>query len=85
MRTLFFMGRNDKNISGVSWKIWRVEQKGRRVRVWWGPATLFGRRAVLVGVVGRRSWTFGSEKAAREDARRRVAEKLAKGYEVEPR
>lgn len=85
MRTLFFMGRNYKNISGVSWKIWRIEQKGRRVRVLWGPATLFGRRAVLVGVVGKRSWTLGSAKAAREDARRRVAEKLARGYEQQPR
>ena len=30
MKTFFYMGRNRQNVSGVSWKIWKIERRGRK-------------------------------------------------------
>jgi hypothetical protein len=38
MKTFFYMKRNPRNISGVSYKIWKIERKGRKVTTWWAPA-----------------------------------------------
>jgi hypothetical protein len=84
MRTLFYMGRNSENQSGVSWKIWRVAVKGRVVEISWGPAKLVRRKPVLVYEQGRK-YKCPSEAEAKRFAEQRLQAKLAKGYERTPR
>jgi hypothetical protein len=40
MKIYFFMGPNHKNVSKVSWKLWKVQRSGRELTVWWGPAVI---------------------------------------------
>jgi hypothetical protein len=88
MKTLFFMGRNEKNKSGLSWKIWKIQRKGRRVFTYWGPVRLVGRKVVpsgrLQSNVGRTP-LFRTAEAAAAYVAVRVRRKLAKGYELSPR
>ena len=81
------MGRNEKNVSGVSWKKWQIERKGRRLTTWWGPAEIDprSRRVEFSGVVGDSQRTFRSERAAAADETRRIEEKLREGYQRSPR
>jgi hypothetical protein len=86
LKTLFYMGRNDQNLSGVSWKIWKIERKGKRLQTWFGPAEVSPRRKVVPKYeLQMRSWTFRTEKAAREDEQRRIREKLSGGYQRTPK
>lgn len=85
MKTFFYMGRNNHNVSKVSWKIWKIERKGNRVFTRWGPAILVKRRAVPKGNLQSKAWRFRSEEAAKDFERRRILSKLAKGYERNPR
>jgi hypothetical protein len=86
MKTLFYMGRNDQNVSRLSWKIWKIERKGKRVTTWWGAAEVGPRRKpVPKHDLQTKSWTFRTEEAAREDERRRLQEKENEGYERDPR
>jgi len=80
MKIFYYMGDNHKNRSGVSWKMWKIERSGRMVTVWWGPATIIRRRPTPLNTLQEQSWTFPSEKAAKEDEEDRITEKLAKGY-----
>jgi hypothetical protein len=84
MKTLFYMGRNDQNLSGVSWKIWKIERRGKRVKASWGAAGVI-RRKVVPKYLLSRSWSFRSEQVAREDEQRRIAEKLSGGYQRTPK
>jgi hypothetical protein len=88
MKTLFFMGRNEKNKSGVSWKIWKISRKGRRVITHWGAARIVGRKVRAVGRMQsniRRTPAFTSVSEASAYMKRRILTKLRKGYEVTPR
>jgi hypothetical protein len=85
MKTFFYMGRNPQNVSGVSWKIWKIERTGRRVRVQWGPARLLKRSVRPSGKLQEKTFTFRTDDAARRDESARVREKVGKGYEPRPR
>jgi hypothetical protein len=84
MKTFFFMGRNPKTKGGVSWKIWKIERKGRRVTTWWGPATLRRRKVVPVGKLQsstQRTPPFRSVARAVAYQQARITRKLTKGYQ----
>jgi hypothetical protein len=44
MKTFLYMGRNDDNVSGMSYKMWKIERTDRDVTVWYGPAIVKSRR-----------------------------------------
>jgi hypothetical protein len=81
MKTLFYMGAHPRNVSGVSWKIWKIQRKGKRLQTWWGPAHVVKRKVVPKFKLQTQSWTFRAEQAAREDEQRRIREKENEGYE----
>jgi hypothetical protein len=81
MKIFFFMGRNPKNKSGVSWKIWKIERKGRSVFLYWGRAELRRRKVLPAGRLAHRVKRFSTEQQAINYQQKRIAEKLAKGYE----
>ena len=85
MKIFSYMGRNDDNVSGFSYKIWKVERRNRTVTVWFGPAILKSRRPVPAHGLTTRSWTFKTENAAVENERLRVREKENEGYQRIPR
>ena len=85
MKILFFTGRNPKNVSGLSWKIWKIEQKGRAVTAWWGPVDVVGRKITPAARLQSKTWRFRTEALAKEDAGRRLTQKLNRGYEKKPR
>jgi hypothetical protein len=88
MKTFFYMGRNDHNVSMVSWKIWKVwkvERKGKQVVTWWGPAILVDRKPVAECTLLSKESRFGTEVAAEEYERKKIQSKLAKGYQRSPR
>ncbi len=84
MKILFFTGRNPKNLSGVSWKVWKIEQKDRAVTVWWGPVEVIGRKVVPSSRLQSKTWRFQSEASAKEDADRRMTKNLTKGTKERP-
>lgn len=75
------MGRNAANKSGLSWKIWKVRRDGRAVTVFWEPARLVKRKVAPAGTLQSKTLRFPSDGAAGEYERRRIREKLGKGYE----
>lgn len=84
MKKFIFTGVNAENKSGTSWKIWMIERRQKVVTVLWGPGSLHKRMLIPVNKTSRlrrKSWRFRSEAMAREDERRRIQEKLNKGYE----
>ncbi len=81
MKVYYYMGRNDRNVSGVSWKLWKIERRGRVIQVWWGRATLRRRKPFAHGRLATKTWKKDSEELAKEEERNRIAKKLAKGYE----
>jgi predicted DNA-binding WGR domain protein len=81
MKIFFFMGRNPNNKSGVSWKIWKIQLRGRTITTFWGPAILKKRRVVPQATLQSKTRTFASTKQAIHHERRLVASKLQKGYE----
>lgn len=85
MKTFFYMGRNRRNVSGVSWKIWKIESAGRSVTTWWGPAHIHKRRPVPVGTLQSKTVRFSSATAAAEYETARIKNKRSKGYERRPR
>jgi predicted DNA-binding WGR domain protein len=80
VKIFFFMGRNRKNKSGVSWKLWKIQRQGRAISLLWGPATL-RRRKVVPQFLQSKTLRFRSAAAAREAESRRIANKLKKGYQ----
>ena len=76
----FYTGENPHNKSGVSWKVWQIARHGRQVTACWGSATLEKRRPVPTGKLRTKTWHFATEKAAVESERRRIREKVRKGY-----
>jgi hypothetical protein len=80
MKVFFYMDQNPNNKSGVSWKMWKINRIGREVTVWWGPATVVRRRPQPVNTLQSKTWRFRTEAQAKEDAQRRIDEKLSKGY-----
>lgn len=80
MTTLFYAGRNLRNVSGLSWKIWKIERCGKVVEAHWGQATLNNRRFVPAYTLQRKRWQLTSVWEAKADYERRIAEKLGKGY-----
>jgi len=85
MKVFFYTGRNPETISGVSWKIWKIERKGKRVQTWWGPAHVVRRKVMPKTSLQTTHWNFRTEEAARRDERRRIREKLTGGYERTPK
>lgn len=85
MKVFFFMGRNSDNRSGVSWKIWKINRRGRTVVASWGPAVLRRRRVVPARPLQSRTWSFKTTAAAQASELVRVGEKLRKGYVRQPR
>jgi hypothetical protein len=82
VKTFFFMGRNPKNKSGVSWKINRA---GSNVRVSWGPAVLKKRKVVPAGTLQTKVVRFSSAVMAATQETTRILAKLRKGYERKAR
>jgi predicted DNA-binding WGR domain protein len=80
MKTFSFMGPNPKVNSGVSWKLWRIERKGRTVTASWGRATVERRRLKTKGKLQNKSWNFRTEAQAIECEAEKIAEKLRGGY-----
>ena len=86
MKTLFFTGRNLDNISGVSWKVWKIQREGRIVETRWGPIKIVRRRIVYSRVLSCKRWpAFPTLEAAEIFYERKVREKLRAGYELKPR
>lgn len=86
MKTLFFTGRNPDNISGVSWKVWKIQRKGRVVETRWGPIKIVRRRIVHSRVLSCKRWPpFPTLRAAEAFYERKVREKLRAGYQLKPR
>jgi hypothetical protein len=85
MKTLYYMGRNPANKSGVSWKIWKIQRTGQIVTTWWGPAELRNRIVVPKGLLQQKERSFSSSEGAHSHEEQRIANKLNKGYERKPR
>ena len=85
MRIFFYMGRNPDNISGVSWKLWKIACKGRRIQTWWGRVRLNKRKILPAGELQTQVRTFPTHAAALEHAERKISAKVARGYETKPR
>jgi hypothetical protein len=85
MKTFFYMGHNSSNLSGVSWKIWKIQRKGRNVTVWWGPAVIEKRKPKPVGKLREKPRQFPTDDKAREFEEQRIKEKLRGGYKSVPR
>ena len=81
MKSFFYMGRNPKNKSGVSWKIWKIGQHGRTVTFVWGPVLIQRRKILPVGALQSRKRTFPTVQAARDHEAKRIKEQVRKGYE----
>ena len=85
VKTFFFMGRNPKTKSGVSWKVWKIERVGRAVTVLWGPAVVRKRRVLPAGKLQSKTVKLASTRAAADFEGARVRSKLRKGYQRRPR
>jgi hypothetical protein len=85
MKTFLYMGRNDDNVTGMSYKMWRIERKDRNVTVWYGSAIVKSRRPLPARELSTKSWTFGNKDAAIENEKRRIREKENEGYQRIPR
>lgn len=85
MKTFFFMGPNPKNVSRVSWKIWKIERKGRKVTLLWGPAVLKRRRVKPANTLQSKVLQFSSIEEARQYETARIKAKTGKGYKRSPR
>ena len=85
MKVFYFMGRNKQNKSGVSWKLWKIERKGREVSVWWGAVAVIKRRIVPTGRLQTKCWRFTSEPAALAFEAARIHSKEASGYQRKPK
>jgi hypothetical protein len=85
MKTFFYMKRNPQNISGTSFKIWKIERKSRKVTRWWAPAECNDRRVCPSCTLQTCVVRFRSEREAVDYEKRLVRSKLAKGYELVPR
>jgi len=81
MRTFVYMGPNPGNKSGVSWKVWKIERRERKVTVWFGKATVKLHKLVPSNTLSTKSWTFRTDQAAIEAVKRRIQEKEKEGYE----
>jgi len=81
MKTFYYMGPSEINVSGVSWKIWRVSRAGKQVTTSWGAAKIVNRRVVPVGQVQSKARHFSSAEEAAAYERDRVQSKLRKGYQ----
>ena len=84
MKVLVYMGPNPANVSGVSWKMWKIGRKGRQVTAWWGKATISRHRLVPVNKLATKTWRFRTEALAKEYETGRVQRKLGSGYERVP-
>jgi predicted DNA-binding WGR domain protein len=82
MKIFFYMGRNPQTKSGVSWKIWKIQLRGRTVTTFWGRAVIDKHRRVIPqATLQSKSRTFTSANQAALHERRLVASKLHKGYQ----
>ena len=88
MKTFCYIGENLRNLSRLSYKYWQIDQKGREVNVYWGPARIEkqGRVRRLVPTADPQARFFGldSEREARDDAKQRIQEKRHKSYRPFP-
>jgi hypothetical protein len=80
MKMFFFMGRNPKNRSGVSWKVWKIARLGRSITTYWGPARLHVRK-VVPAYIRSATHRFKNVAEAVDYERGMIQSKLTKGYE----
>jgi len=85
MKTYYYMGPNPDTKSKVSWKMWKIERKGRTITVWWGPAIVVNRKITKSGSLQSKSWKYSSEAAAKEDELSRIQSKISSGYKKKDR
>ncbi len=86
MKIYFFMGRNERNKSRISWKVWKIQRSGRCILLRWAPAQADSRRKLIAtGTMQEKRKTFLSESAASEYERRVITRKVTKGYDRSPR
>ena len=81
MKTFYYFGPNDDNVSGVSWKMWQIERKGCVVTARWGRATIVKHKLAPAGNLQTESWSLPTAADAKEYEAGRIQEKLDKGYE----
>jgi predicted DNA-binding WGR domain protein len=81
MKIFLHAGRNSRNVSRVSSKIWKIECSGRTVQTWWGPCDVVRRVLRPVGALSTCIRKFKSVAAAEAFAAKRIQSKVAKGYE----
>ena len=84
MKIFFYTGRNTQNVSGVSWKIWKIERKGRQVQTWWGSVNVDKRQIVPTATLQTQRRTHRTEDSAKANESRRIREKINSGYEKKP-
>jgi hypothetical protein len=80
MKLFFYMDHNPNNKSGVSWKMWKIQRRGREVTAWWGPAIIVRRRPRPASTLQSKTWRFRTEERAKDVEQQRIREKLNKGY-----
>jgi predicted DNA-binding WGR domain protein len=69
----------------MSWKMWKIERKGKVVTVYWGPMERVKHRIKPVGKLQKKQWRCSSEAVAKLQKERRIAEKRSKGYQQIPK
>ncbi len=81
MKIFFFMGRNSRTRSGLSWKIWKIARYGRSVTTYWGPARLHLRKVVHGAYTRSLTRRFKSLAEAIAYEKQLIAAKRKKGYQ----
>jgi predicted DNA-binding WGR domain protein len=85
MRIFYYLGRDSDNKSGVAFKMWKIQRKGRSVTTWWGAVRIEKREVLPVGKLQSHSRAFPSVNNAIEYLEKKIREKQLKGYEKSTR
>lgn len=80
MKTFYYFGPNQRNVSRESFKLWKIGRKVRKVTAKWGRATIVKHKLKEAGKLQTKTWTFSTEIEAKEYEKRRIREKLNGGY-----
>jgi hypothetical protein len=87
MRKYFFVGPNKQLKSGLSFKVWKIERRNRRIQVWWGRGRFdeSRRRVRSKGILTTRWWDLPTTSAAKDEMQQRIRSKVRSGYKRNPR
>jgi len=83
VKTFYYLGANDQNKSGVSWKVWQIHRAGRVVEVQWGAAEVRNRKVVPLWLHSLR-WQHATVNGAKAVQDVRIQQKLRNGYKELP-